>query len=155
MITDQIRNILLYKFLPENIKSSLIFLENTDFSTMANGSYDLHNNVYFSVQRYQTKLFIEGKLEIHKKYMDIQYIVEGTETLGYDKLDNLEITDQYIETNDIAFYKLSKNTSQIILQKKDFCVLFPNTPHMPGKYIDNPSNVIKVVMKIPFTIINV
>lgn len=149
MIIDKIENILLYKFLPTNIKDCLIFLQDTNFTSMKNGKYDIKDDaIFFIVQRYETKPFSDGKLETHKKYIDIQYLAEGSEILGYDSTENLEIADPYNDQNDITFYKLSKNTSPIVLNEKKFCILFPQAAHMPGKYIDKPSDVLKVVIKI-------
>lgn len=46
----------------------------------------------------------EGKLEAHRRYMDVQIFLKGGEVVYYTDIDGLEITVPYKEDADIVFY---------------------------------------------------
>lgn len=159
MLIDTINNIAQHNYLSGNIQKSLRFLQNTDFTKIPDGKYNMpfeseglnltqDENIFYIVQRYITQPIAEGKLETHRKYLDIQYIASGEEILGYAPNHNLEVITPYDETKDISFYAKLTNLSTIILKEKMFCILYPNAAHMPGKYLFAPSEVLKVVIKI-------
>jgi YhcH/YjgK/YiaL family protein len=151
VLVDKIDNISLYNYLPKNIKNSLLFLQKTDFLVIPDGKYEIdRSNIFYIVQRYDTKPFAEGKLETHKKYIDIQFIVTGEEILGYTPFDtdNLQIIKPYDASKDICFYQKPEELSAVKLSQNMFCLLYPQAAHMPGKYFAASSNVLKVVVKI-------
>jgi YhcH/YjgK/YiaL family protein len=170
MLIDTIDNIAQYNYLPKNIAKALHFLQNTDFTNIADGKYSISlanrisglaqsekpkckkhivdENTFYIVQRYRTQIFAAGKLEAHRKYLDIQYIVSGEEILGYAPNHNLDVITPYDETKDISFYAKPPALSTIRLTRKMFCILYPNAAHMPGKYLLEPCDVLKVVIKI-------
>ena len=79
MIIDSLKNAKLYYGLGERIEKGLKFLENTDLSEYKNGKYEIDGEkIYVSVQDYETKPLEPGKCEPHRKYLDIQYIIQGS-----------------------------------------------------------------------------
>lgn len=144
MIKDKITNYLTYTNLSEGLKKGLKYLAETDFSKTENGTYEISGkDVYAIVQEYQTKE--KGLLEAHREYIDIQYIVEGLEQIGYSELKNQ--TPQTDYEPDIIFYK-DKQEKFIEMQKGDFAIFYPKDLHMPCIMIKEPQHVRKVVVKV-------
>lgn len=112
------------------------------------GKYEIDGkNVYAIVQEYETKPMAAKKFEIHKEYIDIQYIVSGQEVMGFESLDKLSPMGDY--NPDAQFFYVNDACDRINLCAGEYVVFFPNEPHAPGAAIDDiPSNVKKIVVKI-------
>lgn len=147
-IHEKGKNLLQY---PQVIVKALDYLRKTDFSQMADGKYSLDGDKCFvTLQRYQTRKMSECHPETHKKYIDIQYVVEGEEYLGWCAFNpELEIIEPYNEERDITFYRQLIPDSNIILAAGAYAILYPNDLHRPCGAIDDvPAPVTKVVVKI-------
>jgi len=104
MIKDNLQHIDYYNYLSPGIYFGLKYLKNTDFSAMENGKYEIkEGKVYAIVQDYNSKPELEGKFEAHRKFVDIQFIVEGEEKIGVGNLDDFEENTEYDEEKDIVF----------------------------------------------------
>ncbi len=149
MIVDRIENAHLYTGVSKRIAGALEVLKETDFATKENGRYDIdEDNLYYLLQRYTTELAEKRRPEAHENYIDIQYLAEGEELLGYCPLEGLEVDTPYNEQKDIIFYKQPKALGEIHLLPGVFAVLFPQDAHCPKCQLDGPAEVLKVVVKV-------
>lgn len=147
MIIDKLSNSILYSGISERIEKALQYLKEKDFSGIKPGKYEIDgDNVFAIVAEYQTKDEREGKLEAHKKYIDVQFVAKGSELIGYAPLENQEVIDEYNEHNDITFFSGEKSFTQ--LNEGMFAVFFPTDVHLPGIKVNEKSFVKKVVIKI-------
>jgi YhcH/YjgK/YiaL family protein len=129
MIFDTLENIKNYEGLCR-VYTALEFLSKTDFKTMDLGRYELDgDNIFYMVQEYSTDP--EKTIsEAHKKYIDIQFMVEGEELIGVAPINCEKCETQAIPENDVWFYECK--TESITLIKNSFMVLYPNDLHCPG-----------------------
>lgn len=98
------------------------------------------------VQQAVTRSVADGKIEAHRNYLDIQYIVEGEETMGWAPLNTLTPKDAFNTEKDVGFYTGSVDFVRI---GAGHCyVVFPEDAHMPGVYLDQPCNIRKLVLKL-------
>ena len=148
MISDKIENRALYSSLSPRIKAGLDYLGTTNFSVLDEGRYDIDgDNVFALVQEYKTISREEAKWECHQNYIDIQFIVEGTEQIGFGSTDKMEVMTQYNSEMDIAFLKGEGDYAT--LTKGCFGVYFPQDAHKPKVTPGNVSGQVKkVVVKI-------
>jgi YhcH/YjgK/YiaL family protein len=147
MIVDKIENSGLYKNLSERIKRSFDYIKQTDLKKLQPGRYDIEgDNIFALISDYQTKLESEGKLEAHKKYIDVQYVIEGEELMGYAPLGNQQTAEAYKEENDIIFYKGEKVFIKVT--EGMFAIFAPEDVHMPGIQSEKKSLVKKLVIKV-------
>jgi len=147
MIIDSLENIELYKGLGTRINYALEYLKSTNFEKLDNGKYEIDGkDVYAAVSRYKSKPKEEGKWEVHKNYIDVQFIGAGTELIGYSFLKNMKEKTEYNPDKDVQFFD---GEGQFAKAEKDtFVILFPSDAHMPGIKVNEPENVIKVVVKV-------
>lgn len=146
MITDRLTNAHLYSSLGTRIQRAFEYLQNTDLHSLPTGKFDLDGkNLYINSQEYLTKLPEQGKWETHRLYIDLQYIISGTERIGYAHLSRL-VQEDYDPGKD--FLSLSGTGDFVTLSAGDFMLLFPEDAHMPGMAVENPTPVKKVVVKI-------
>lgn len=146
MIFDTLENIKNYKGLGR-VYTALKFLAETDFSQMELGRYELEgNDIYYMVQSYDTDP-TKTIAEAHKKYIDIQFMVEGEELIGVAPISCEKIETQAIPENDVWFYECK--TEAMTLIEGSFMVLYPNDLHCPGVATNNKAMTCrKVVVKV-------
>ena len=146
MILDTLDNYHLYQSINERIAKGFEFLHNTDLEAIPSGKHDIDGDSIFAlVQEYQTKPLAECKLESHKKYIDIQYVIRGEEFMGVTNKNNQKILEVN-EDKDYTFYEGS--TSLVRVSKGMFTIFFPNDLHQPCVQPEFISEVKKVVIKV-------
>ena len=78
--------------------------------------------------------------------IDIQYIVKGSEKMGYANIDSLKTTIEYNDEKDILFGTAEGDL--LTVSEGMFALFTPEDAHMPGLCIDSPQAIKKVVVKI-------
>lgn len=147
MILDKLENAALYASISENLKIGFNFLATTDFTHLEPGKYEIEGkDVFALISEYQSKEHQDCRLEAHRIYADIQYIVSGKEIIGFAPLKNQEVTDEYSIDKDIIFF--SGETMPLILEPGMFAVFFSQDVHRPCMQLDGPGKVKKVVVKV-------
>ena len=147
MIFDKIENAEKSYPLSENIKKGLKFIQENNLEKFKDGKYEIDgNDVYISIQSYQTKDEKDSKWEAHKKYTDIQYIIEGEEKIGFSRLEKTTPVTQYDKDKDIFF--LEGDGNYLVARKGDFLIFTPEDVHRPSLSISKPSFVKKAVVKL-------
>ena len=147
MIIDVLQNSFLYEGLNEKFRKAFKYLDETDFTALEKGKYEVEGeNIFAIVNEYETKDKHECEAEAHKKHIDIQYVVKGTEMFGYVPLTTQKPIVDYDETNDVALYK--EDVSYLKLEAGMFIVFFPTDIHQPEVREFEPVTVKKVVVKI-------
>jgi biofilm protein TabA len=147
MIMDSIGNAAIYRSVSPGIRAALEFLARKDLAALEIGRHDIDGDkVYALVQQYETRPREKGKWEAHRRYIDVQYVAAGIETMGYAPLDKLTVTQPYAEEKDCLL--LSGEGSFLTVPEKTFVVFFPQDAHMPCLAFAAPVPVRKVVVKV-------
>ena len=146
MIIDKIQNINKYNLIPKNVVDFLCNLT----ADVHCGRYEIDKNSFANIDEYNTKDRSECRLEAHKKYIDIQMLLNGFEELDCVDIEGLTISQEYDLERDIMFFYLpDKALDSIMLQSGKFVMLFPEDAHMPQiTCCDISQKVKKVVVKI-------
>ena len=154
MIFDSLNNFMRYgKLAPAAWEKILKFLRSCTPETPA-GRYEIDGDrIYASIQGYETHAPDPDKLEIHRKYVDIQLLLAGKESILCRPVDDLAVTVPYDDGKDIAFYRAAEgNYVTVTLEPGKFAVFFPEEGHMPGLSCAGAGReVVKVVVKIAVT----
>jgi YhcH/YjgK/YiaL family protein len=146
MILDTLQNYQLYSAINHKIAKGFDFLCNTDLDAIPLGKHDIDGDTIFAlVQEYNTKPIAECKLESHKKYIDIQYVIRGEEMMGVTTQNNQKIIEVN-EEKDYTFYE--GKTSLVRVSKGMFTIFFPDDLHQPCVQTETISEVKKVVIKV-------
>lgn len=146
MILDTLDNWQRYSWGRDRLVKAFQFLESFDAS-QADGRYDIDGeDVFCSVATYETNPRAGREFEAHRVYADIQYMLDGAESILWAPLPELSVTKPYVP--DIEFYGLTPGATEVILSKGRFCVLFPQDAHAPSLACDAPSTVRKAVVKV-------
>ena len=106
MIIDCIDNVSFYYGANKRLIRAFKFLREENPAEMAAGKYEIDgSNIYALVQSYETKPEEKGVWEAHRKYIDIQYLVSGTERVGYANLAAMTVCREYKEAEDCLLLK--------------------------------------------------
>lgn len=135
---------------PDVVEDAIAFFKETDFSAYETGEYELQGrDILFQVHDFDTAPAEERKPEIHRKYIDVQFLYKGKEAIGVtsDSGTN-EVAENLFDQRDILFYKEVKNETFVSMKEGDFCVFFPEDIHRPGCQRDGSSRIRKIVYKI-------
>ena len=124
------------------------FLKTSNLKEMPLGEKELDGeHLFVSIDDYTTKDKNETRYESHKKYIDIQFVIEGEELMGLTTLDKVKVTEPYNEENDITFYEFDGG-NYIKVTPQNFVVFFPEGVHRPVIKVNENSRVKKIVVKI-------
>ena len=147
MITDTLEQASRYETLHAGFKAAFDFLRDTDLLSLAEGRTVIEGDRLFALtQSYGTRPVADGKLEAHRMYIDIQFIVSGEECIGYAPLGEQPVSTPFDTEKDIGFYH--GEASFVKLSAGMFAVFFPHDAHLPGRHLGIPSQVKKVVLKV-------
>jgi YhcH/YjgK/YiaL family protein len=148
MILDTIDHRHLYTSLGPLFNEAFKFLEKSDFHKLELGKHMIvGDDLFVIVMEYDSKEISECITENHKKYIDIQYMVEGEELMGVTLFSGQAPSVPYDETRDAAFYAIVHD-SFIKVGKGQFTIFFPSDLHMPSVKIGTGSKVRKAVFKV-------
>jgi len=146
MIFDDFKNINLYN-IDDEIKN---FILNMNPEIEA-GRHIINDKAFANVDLYETRPQNTLKLEAHKKHIDIQFLLKGSEKCFTTDFDGLEILEPYSKEKDVEFYKTpeDKKLNLLYLTKDKFVVLYPDDVHAPCIQYENTSEPVKkVIVKI-------
>ncbi|OHB55972.1 MAG: hypothetical protein A2Y07_06195 [Planctomycetes bacterium GWF2_50_10] len=149
MIVDRIENEHLYKAVSPRIAKALELLGSKDIGEKAEGKHEVETSkLYFLVQNYTTKPRSNGLFEAHKKYLDIQFVVDGEESIFVEHISKLKESKAYNEKDEAALYDQPSSFSEIRMSKGMFCILFPEDGHGPCRTMISECKVHKIVFKV-------
>ena len=146
MIKDILDNAQNYYSLSKNLKVGFEWLKNHDLKNMADGKYVINDDIYANVQSYMTK--DDAPFEAHKKYIDIQYMIDGEENIELANYMNCDIKVEYDKEKDIEFLECNRNVETQTLKQDYYLVFFPSDVHKPALKINEPRQVKKVIVKV-------
>lgn len=138
------------EYFSEHLKAALRWLAETDFSKLPNGRHELEGNrMFVMIFEGETRPAAELKAESHGAYIDVQYVIEGEEVIGYARRTEKQIiTDNRMEQDDAFLYKELVDEMNLILRKGTYAVFFPADLHRPWCSLNETGKLRKAVVKI-------
>jgi len=136
--------------LPRAIEKALYFLRTTDFASLEPGVVEIEGRTIFAqVLDLTTKEPHENRPEVHRRFLDIQFLAWGEEKIGIAiDTGNNEISESLLEQRDIIFYHDSKNESFIEMIPGSYAVFFPQDVHRPACIKNKEAAIRKIVVKV-------
>lgn len=146
MILDNLEKLSSYFFLNSNFKKAFDFLTRPDLKDLLPAKYEIDGEHVFAiiVNDFGQKKE-EGLLEVHRRYIDIQFVLSGTDEMGW-KPRKLCVrpTGDFDQENDAQFFKDDPDT-WISVQPDSYAIFFPEDAHMA---MFSPAKIHKVIIKV-------
>ncbi len=148
MIYDTFEHIENYFPKESPIYKALSFARNFD-SSQPDGKYEIEgNDIYALVSSYETGPAEEGRFEAHRKYIDVQILLEGEEKIETCPMAGLKTLVEYSEPKDVLFLETPSDSSSINMRPGHFGVFFPHDIHRPRCNLYGKRHVRKIVIKV-------
>lgn len=146
MIFDTFVNVSRYTPLHQGFKKAIDFLLREDLQELPTGTYQIDgDNVFAIVAKESGRQKENAELETHEKYIDIQLVLAGVDTMGWKtKLSCTHPTDGYDAEEDIEFFKDEPDV-WFATTPGFFAIFFPEDAHLP---LISSGQIHKVVVKI-------
>jgi biofilm protein TabA len=146
ILIDQLINAQRYYQLHSAFEKAFSFLLQSNLAEQSIGRHDIDgNNLYCLIQKGPGRSRTEAKLEAHRKYIDIQYIISGIDEMGWKPTDDCHnLESSYDDSKDIEFFKDEPLTWTKILPGM-FTIFFPEDAHAPSV---SDGEIHKAVLKV-------
>lgn len=147
---------------PASVRDGIKFLKSADFSQYPNGKTvietdDKGDRIYINILEYDTRSPREAVIEKHEKYIDVHYVISGSEYMGTVKYQrgfpcktpyDPDI-DMTLFTSDIMpFFTYDMDSPQkFVVDAGEFVIFAPIDLHASMIFIDKPERVRKVIVK--------
>jgi len=150
MIAASLKNIIKQAAQPPGIKKALEFLRRNDLLTLPDGKFEIDGERVFAlVQRYTTTPAAKPEFEYHRKYIDVQYVAQGVEAIGWAPLVRMAVTEAYDPEKDACFGTVPDGGwSAVVLLPGELVILYPEDAHAPKLAAGVPAAVLKIVVKV-------
>lgn len=134
---------------PPAIQFALNYLKNTDFDAMEAGVYELKGKAIFvQVLDLPTKDKSAFQPEVHRHYLDVQYLHRGREIMASaTDTGHYPVAQEYDPNRDIQFYQSVENENEFHCVEGNFGIFFPEDCHRTAIFDGTPT-IRKVVVKI-------
>ncbi|MGO8753743.1 MAG: YhcH/YjgK/YiaL family protein [Gallionellaceae bacterium] len=122
------------------------YIRDTDLYALAPGRYPIVGDDLFAiVEHVPGRTRAAAKLECHRKYIDIQLVLEGIDEMGWKPLaDCHNPVSDYSAEKDIRFFH-DAPAAWIATPPDAFCIFFPEDAHAP---LVGAGRIRKVIFKI-------
>lgn len=147
MIHDKLTNAHLYDDKHPNFRSIFNILQAFNMSAMQDGEIELDGEyVFIKIKQITGKTKEDAKLEAHKRYIDIQLPLNGSETFGYSHIESCKKpADDFDKEKDLIFYN-DQPDDYITIEPGEFIIFFPEDAHAPD--ITGKSDHRKMIVKV-------
>jgi biofilm protein TabA len=145
MILDTLAAAERYERLHPDFRSAFDYLR-TMLPPFAEGRHEIDGERLFAiVARSEGRGRDGAKLEVHRRYIDIQYCATGHEVIGWRPLGECaEPEGAFEETRDIQFFA-DRPLTWIDVPAGAFAIFYPDDAHAP---LAGDGEVLKIVVKV-------
>jgi biofilm protein TabA len=132
LVIDVLGRAAQYAGLHSRFACAFDFLVRTDLATLPAGRIPLEGDLIFvSIDHVEGRGRHGARLEAHRRYIDIQITIAGTEHIGWRPLAHCRIPDgAFSDDRDVGFFSDRPDT-WIVLPETHFVILFPDDAHAP------------------------
>lgn len=132
MILDTIANADRYASLHPLFAQAFAFMRENDLNALAPGRHHIvGDDLFVVIQHVSGRTRDEAQLECHRKYIDIQLVLEGTDEMGWKPLaDCRDPVSDYRAEKDIRFFH-DQADAWITTPAGAYCIFFPEDAHAP------------------------
>lgn len=132
MIFDRLSNASNYYGVTTLIEKGFRFLDRPDLASLEDGVHEIQGRDVYAIIARGTGVGRErAMLEAHRKYLDIQYVIDGADTIGWLERDFVErVKEPYDEEKDLEFF-FDRPETWVQVPTGSFAVFLPQDIHAP------------------------
>jgi YhcH/YjgK/YiaL family protein len=147
MIFDTIRTLNCYRGIHPNLDDALDLIQSSDSLFFPEGRTIIDNGRLIQIgEAYTTRRPEQIRWEAHRKYLDIQMIIDGAERMDWAPLDTMDIIEPYDAERDVM--SLRGHGQSFVVSSGHAVIFFPHDAHAPSRADVIPGPVRKSVVKV-------
>ncbi|HGO5814243.1 TPA: N-acetylneuraminate anomerase [Mannheimia haemolytica] len=125
-------------------------LKALDLANLPLGWQDLEDGIRMNVMSFETSPAEGKQAEMHRKFIDIQLLIDGEEMIEYGlSQPDLSKYDEYRDEDDYQLTDAIDNKNEVVLKPNMFAIFLPYEPHKPGNSVNGNKTLKKLVVKVP------
>jgi len=146
MIIDSLKNASKYFGCHPAFEKAFKFLQNLSSENFISQRLNLDGDDLIAIfDESEGRSRAKAPLEAHKKYIDIQYVYEGQDEMGWKMLQDCHrLSQPYDLKKDIVFFE-DEPSGWLKVRQGFFTVFFPEDAHAP---LAGNEKVKKIIMKV-------
>jgi len=145
MILDTLGNAAKYAGLKIGISEAFGFLDQPGLADLPDGKHEIFGDrVYAIIAHENGRAVSDGELEGHQKYIDLQYVIRGDESMGWSPREGLVNSAEYDAEKDLEFFEGEPKTI-VRVPPGSFAIFLPTDAHLP---LIGEGPIHKVVVKV-------
>jgi len=146
MIIDKLQHAESYYNKHPAFEKAFTFLRQEGLAELPDDRYEIDGDRLFCmISKGPGRSRAEAKLEAHRNYIDIQYVIAGADDIGFKPTAGCKLVDtSYDADNDIEFFN-DQPDSWTQVPAGSFVIFFPQDAHAP---LVSSGEIHKVVLKI-------
>jgi YhcH/YjgK/YiaL family protein len=146
MILDILENAKLYIPLHNGFLKAFEFLKRPSLTSLQPGRHEIDGERVFAlISKGPGRMKPDGKLETHRKFIDIQYIIAGADEMGWKPGSACTTpAGPYDPEKDIQFFN-NEPDAWVLVHAGAFAIFFPEDAHLP---LISRGAIHKVVVKV-------
>jgi YhcH/YjgK/YiaL family protein len=146
MILDTLDNAENYFALNPRFKAAFQYLKNPALNKDTAERIDLEDDQLYALTTHKSgKKRHEAKLEAHRKYIDIQFVLGGIDSMGWRPARTCtKVESPYSEEKDIAFFA-DEPMMWFPVHPGTYAIFFPEDAHAP---MVSDGEIHKIIVKV-------
>ena len=133
----------------QGLEHAFEYLARTDLAALPLGRTEIEgDDVYVLLSEAETRPPDQVQFEAHRRYIDIQMVVRGQESIGVTPVAGLVTTEPYDPARDIEFFAIPPQSQTLALDAGNFAVFTPKDAHRPSLHFNGPHVSRKAVVKV-------
>jgi YhcH/YjgK/YiaL family protein len=132
VILDTLTHAARYAGMHPGFARAFEFLATADLPALAPGRHVIDGDrIYVSIDHKDGRGEDGARLEVHRRYIDIQYTFDGDELIGWMPLARCASPDgAFDETKDVGFFA-DRPSTWVSVPPGSFTIFFPHDAHAP------------------------
>ncbi len=132
MILDVLTRTARYRALHPAFAAAFDFLETADLASLPPGRVELDGErLFVLIDEPDGRGRAGARLEAHRRYIDIQLTVSGTEHIGWRPLEQCRSEDgPFAADRDVGFFSDQPET-WLVIPPRHFAIFYPEDAHAP------------------------
>lgn len=147
MIFGNVSQLADFDFLGEKILKCFEYAKAHDLKAMEAGRHDIDGDEFFvNICEYTTTTPEERFWEAHRQYLDIHFMLDGSEQIDLCFIENME-QKAFEPENDFLPMDGERN-GHVVLNAGDFLVCYPHDGHRTAISPAEPAKIKKAIFKV-------
>ena len=131
----------------EGVRRAIEYARTHDMDALVPGRNEVDgDDLFINACAYETRALEDCRFEAHRRYIDVQMVLEGAERIEIQQVSSLE-AEPFDEEADNMFLDGAAAAS-VLMTPGTFVACFPEDAHKPGIADGEPRPVRKAVFKV-------